>query len=151
MAELINLMTAIEARLESVQGADGEPMNRVAIVREDSADLETQITKAIDATGMIVLIGEPTVENTMQSRHTGVMKIRSLLAIGENPTLWRRQPDRAVCMDVTMRVIQLLQALPVTGFQPLRVMQAYPVADKKRQLYELQIESEFVVQKTQLA
>lgn len=122
-------------------------MNDVNILLEDAADLATQVAKAIDETGMVIIIGEPSSDNTKQSKHVGRMSIKSAIGIGETPTLWRKG-SRPTCKQVTDRVAGLLQDFGIVGFQPLQVMRQVQVPDKKRQLYEIEIESEGVIQKT---
>jgi hypothetical protein len=144
---LTEYTAGIFARLTSVQGQPGEILNDVDILLEDAADLETQIAKAIDEHGMVIIIGEPSLDNNGQSKHVANMVIKSGLGIGESPTLWRK-PGRPVCKQVTDRVASLLQDFGISGFQPLRVQRVIQVPDKKRQLYELEIESQTVLQKT---
>jgi hypothetical protein len=144
---LTEYTAGILARLTSVQGNAGEVLSGVDILLEDAADLETQIAKAIDENGMVILIGMPSGDNNGQSKHVANMVMKSTIGVGENPILWR-QPGRPVCKEVVDRVMGLLQDFTIAGFQPLRVQRFVQTPDKKRQLYDIEIESQAVLQKT---
>src|SRR5712664_1833387 len=144
-ANLKDYMDGIFGRLAAFQ-APGEILNGVAIVREGTADVGTQVDKAVDQTGMLIIIGIPRYDNTMQSQHVGNMKMATEIAIGENPTLWRNGPPnmKPPCLTVEKRVRELLQGFGIVGFQPLRVMTGVPLTGKKGQVFSIQIEAEFV-------
>lgn len=129
---------------------DGDPVAKIPVLIEDANDLETQIQKAINDTGMLVLIGMPTMDNTQQSSAVADLKITSAIAVGENPTLWRDTPlTKPVCLDVVHSIITTLQGFLVPGFaKRLNVIRVDFIPDKKRQLYEITIESRAVIDVT---
>jgi hypothetical protein len=148
MKNIVDLTAAINTRLTdgfaALTAANPETrlagMSRVAIMTEDAQDLDTKINKALNELGMVVVIGQPVLENTTPLSQRANFKVHVSLAVGENPLLWRGAL-KPVCLDVVQSVVQLLQGYPVAGFQPLRVQRADFIPDKKRQLYELPIES----------
>lgn len=141
---------AIAAQLAIAAQQQGNALAGVPVLVEDAQELETQIAKAIDEEGMLVLIGMPTMDNTAQSAAVADFKITSSIAVGENPVIWR-DPAAAgltvpVCLDVVQAVIIALQGLMIQGFaRRLNVMRVDFIPDKKRQLYEITIESRIAV------
>jgi hypothetical protein len=164
MSQFSDYTAAINARLTAIKSAnppvvDQEGFNLTAalagvtILVEDTQELETQIDKAMAEVGMLILIGMPTMENTRQAISAADMIVHSAVAVGESPTVWRdapgappSNPPKPVCLDVVQAVVKGLQGLPVTGFRRLRVLRADFVPSKTRQLYEIPIESQTVVQ-----
>jgi hypothetical protein len=148
MRNIADLTAAIETRLTTGFGSIAianpgtrlQGISHVVILVEDAHDLETQINKALNELGMALVIGQPVLENTTPLSQRANFKVNTSIAIGENPLLWRGE-HKPFCLDVVQAVVQLLQGFPVTGFQPLRVQRADFIPDKKRQLYELPIES----------
>lgn len=148
MKNLFDLTAAIEARLTTGfaaiaaanPGTRLQGMSGVKILVEDAHDLETQINKALNELGMALVIGQPVLENTTPLSERANFKVHVSIAIGENP-LMARGPHKPVCLDVVQAVVQLLQQFQIAGFQPLRVQRADFVPDKKRQLYELPVET----------
>lgn len=138
---------AIAAQLSAAAQQQGNPLADVPVLIEDAQELETQITRAIDEEGMLVLIGMPTMDNTAQSAAIADFKITSSIAVGENPVIWRDNPLTVpVCLDVVQAVVVALQGLMVQGFaRRLNVMRVDFIPDKKRQLYEITIESRIAV------
>lgn len=143
MGELSDFTAAIEARLKALPALAG-----IEVLVEDAAELESKINTALAELGMLILIGEPSLDNTTPTSRVGNMKISSSLAVGENPTIWRGV-GKPVCVDVAGIVVKGLQGLAVAGFQPLRVLRADKVPDKRRQIYEIAIESMVIVHPTQ--
>ena len=139
--------SAIAAQLAIASQQQSNALAGVPVLVEDAQELETQIAKAIDEEGMLVLIGMPTMDNTAQSVSVADFKITSSIAVGENPTIWRDDPLTVpVCLDVVQAVIVALQGLMVQGFaRRLNVMRVDYIPDKKRQLYEITIESRIAV------
>jgi hypothetical protein len=148
MRDLADLTSEINARLTAgflalANANPGTPLqgiSQVAVLTEDAQDLDTKINKALNELGLLVVIGQPVLENTTALAQRANFKISVSIAIGENPLLWRGA-NKPVCLDVVQASMQLLQQYPIAGFQPLRVLRADFVADKKRQLYELAIET----------
>jgi hypothetical protein len=138
---------AIAAQLAIAAQQQSNALADVPVLIEDAQELETQIAKAIDEEGLLVLIGMPTMDNTAQSVSVADFKITSSIAVGENPIIWRDNPLTVpVCLDVVHAVIVALQGLLVQGFaRRLNVMRVDYVPDKKRQLYEITIESRVAV------
>jgi hypothetical protein len=133
---LSDLTAAIEAKLKSIapQGSD--------VLREDAQDLESKINVALGELGMLMLISEPEIENNTPLSRQANWKITLRIAIGENPLIWRDEPlTKPVCMDVMQLVVRSLQGFSVLGFQPLRCLRGDLVPDKKRQLYEVTVET----------
>ena len=152
MATLSDLTAAIVSRLQSAQqpGGAAPQLTGAVILREDAHDLETEINKAIGQTGMLILVGQPHFTNTATLTNPAAqLKINTAIAIGELPALWRRpradgQP-RPHAVDAVQLVTQLLHHYKIDGFQPLCVLRGDFVPDKKRQLYEIPIETLLVV------
>lgn len=147
MATFKELTSAIKARLDAVQLAGS--LTGVVILVEDACELESKINNALEQQGMLILIGQPVFENNGDSNRVASMKVSSAVAVGENPLMWRDEPlTKPVCLDVVQTVMESLQGLDVAGFQSLRVLRADFVPDKTRQLYEVAIESDTVIQRT---
>jgi hypothetical protein len=149
MASLNDLTTAIVNRLTAAQQSGGSlaAAASAVILREDAHNLETEINKAIGKTGMLILVGMPRFKNSATLSNPNVqMEISAAVAIGENPAIWRK-PDssRPTAPQVTQTVCQLLHAFRIAGFQPLAASRGDYVPDKKRQLYEIPIETLLVV------
>lgn len=141
---LSDVTDAIKARLQSY--ADE---HEIELLKEDTADLETEIDKAIGEVGMLILIGQPSWSNIESARLVSNNDLRVEIAVGEMPTVWRDAAgEKPVCEDVALRVAELLQGLAVAGFAPLSVVRGDHVADKQRQIYEIEVSSKFVIQKT---
>lgn len=133
MATLSSLIKAIEARLVATAG-----LKDVAVVPEDPMELETQISKALDEVGMLILIGQPRWRNLRPESQAGEFEVTVEIAVGEAPMIWRL-PDasRPACVDVAALVTARLQAWKPDGFRYLTVQQGDPVSDKKRQIYSV--------------
>lgn len=138
---------AIAAQLAIAAQQQANALAGVPVLIEDAQDLETGISRAVDEEGMLILIGMPTMDNTAQSVNVADFKITSAIAVGENPVIWRDNPLTVpVCLDVVQGVIVALQGLQVQGFaRRLNVMRVDFIPDKKRQLYEITIESRIAV------
>ena len=143
MPYLNDLTTAVVAKLQLAQGPGGSLINDAdaVVLREDSHDLQTEINKAIGQIGMLLLVGMPHFVNrsTLQNPNLEAA-ISFAVAIGEHPILWRKAP-RDPASTVAQIVAQLLQNFQVPGFNWLRVTRVDYVPDKKRQLYEVSIET----------
>lgn len=139
--------SGIATQLTVAAQQQGNALTDVPVLIEDAQELETQIAKAIDEEGMLVLIGMPTMDNTAQSAAIADFKITSSIAVGENPVMWRDNPLTVpVCLDVVQAVVVALQGLMIQGFaRRLNVMRVDFIPDKKRQLYEITIESRIAV------
>lgn len=138
---------AIAAQLGIAAQNPNSGLAGVPVLIEDAQDLQTQINKAVDDEGMLILIGMPTMDNTAQSVSVADFKITSSIDVGENPTIWRDEPLTVpVCLDVVQGVIVALQGLSVQGFgRRLNVMRVDYVPVKDRQLYRITIESRIAV------
>src|SRR6516165_6577825 len=128
----MSLFSAYTAAIAAQQQSNA--LADVPVLIEDAQELETQIAKAIDEEGLLVLIGMPTMDNTAQSVSVADFKITSSIAVGENPTIWRDNPLTVpVCLDVVQAVIGALQGLMLQGFaRRLNVMRVDYIPDKKR-------------------
>jgi hypothetical protein len=144
MSKLSDYTAAIYQRLKATPELDG-----IDVFVEDAQDLQSKLDGSLAELGMLILIGQPVLENTSQSLTVANMDITSAVAVGENPTIWRDDPlTKLVCTDVVEIVARALQGLSVAGFAPLRVLRADFIPDKSRQLYELPIESQYVIEAT---
>lgn len=149
MSKLSDFTKAISDRLTAVAAQPGSLLAGITVLTEDAADLETKINKAIEELGLLILIGQPVLENVNGSLTVANMKISSAIAIGENPTLWRDDPlTKPVCLDIVEAVTAALQGFAEAGFEALRVIRADFIPDKKRQLYELTIETQYPIDAT---
>ena len=142
-----NLTAAIAARLQSGLTAmdnevTGPATATIAILTEDAGDLVTKINKAVDQIGMLILIGQPHYENQTPTAPQSQIKIKLAIAVGEVPDVWRDAAGlNPHCLDVVGYVQQLLAQYNIPGYLNLRVLRADYVPDKKRQLYELSLET----------
>ena len=128
--------------LANLNNPAGPVTTDISVLTEDTGDLETKIDKAIDQIGLLILIGQPHFVNQTPTAPQSGMKILFAIAIGENPEAWRDEAGlNPHCLDVVGYVTALLAQYPVAGYLPLRVMRADFFPDKKRQLYELSIET----------
>jgi hypothetical protein len=150
MSEFTDYTDAINARLAAAFAVAAGPWANIALIVEDAEDLQTEVDTAINQTGMVVLIGMPNLDNTVQSIAIADLKITSAIAVGENPVIWRDAPlTKPKCLNVVKAIIANTQGLLVPGFaQRLHVASARFVPDKKRQLYEITIESRVIVDAT---
>jgi len=147
MASLDDLMSAISARITNAQadGGSAAAMAGALVVREDAHDLATEIEKAIAKIGMCILIGQPTFDQTAtEFSPNATLEIRLAIAIGEVPIIWRTGAGRPKAQNVAVLLTQLLHNLKIPGFANLRVAHCHYVPDKKRQLFELAIETSMV-------
>ena len=146
MPRLNDLTTGVYDRLIAAQNAGGSLFNNAAavVLREDVHDLQTEINKAIGQIGMLILVGMPHFlnESKLATNHLEV-KIGFAVAIGEHPILWRKN-SRDSAGTVALIVAQLLHGLQIAGFNKLRVARTDFIPDKKRQLYEVAVETLFV-------
>lgn len=151
MSVLADYTTAIMNRLTAVAAMPENDLANVPLLVEDANDLDTQIEKSIEQTGMLVLIGMPTMDNTQQSVAIADLKITSAIAVGENPVIWRDIPlTKPICLDVVQAVVSALQGFSVPGFATrLNVTRVDFIPDKKRQLYEITVVSRAIVDATQ--
>jgi len=150
MSVLADYTTAIKNQLAAAAAIQGNKLAGISVLVEDANDLQTQIDTAIDQVGMLVLIGMPAMDNTQQSVAIADLKITSAIAVGENPTIWRDNPlTKPVCLDIVQAVIAALQGFLVQGFsRRLNVTRVDFIPDKKRQLYEITIESRAIIDVT---
>ena len=112
------------------------------VLVEDAHDLTAEIDKAIAKIGLLILIGEPVFEQTASEfSPTATLKITTAVAIGEVPVVWRTNESRPKARDVALLLTQLLHNLKIPGFANLRVTHCQFVPDKKRQLFELSLET----------
>lgn len=145
---LSDYIAGLNARLTEAQ-AGGDPLLAGAsILTEDVGELEEAVTAAIEKTGLLILIGQPSGHNTRQSQQVGRLTINSRIEVGENPTLWRDKPGKPVSQDVMFRVIALVQGLSIAGFKKVIVADFVMDLGKKGQLWTVSLESELIVQKT---
>lgn len=146
MPTLNDLTTAIYNRLTTAQGAGGSLLNDAAasVLREDAHDLQTEINKSLGQIGMLILVGMPrfTNKSVTLSNHLQAI-VQCSIAVGENPILWR-SANRDTAASVALIISQLIHNFPVAGFQNLKVLKADFIPDKKRQLYEIAVETMLV-------
>ena len=134
--------TRLTAGLAALNDVAGPLTAEIAILTEDVGDLDTKINKAINEIGMLVLIGQPHFVNESPTAPASCLKIHFAIAIGELPTTWRDDGGlKPKAPAVVQYVTQLLAQYWIEGFLPLRVLRADFVPDKKRQLYELSLET----------
>ena len=147
MPVLNDLTTAVVNRLTAAQQAGGSLVNDAAavILREDVKDLQTEINKSIGQIGMLMLVGMPHFVNkaTLQNPNLEAA-ISFAVAIGEHPILWRKD-QRDPASTLAQLVAQLLHGFKIDGFNWMRVTRVDYVPDKKRQLYEVSIETLLIV------
>ncbi len=55
-------------------------------------------------------------------------------------------PDKPIALKVATAVAEILTGFKIAGFQPLRVASGQPQPSKQRNLYEIGIESNYVLQ-----
>jgi hypothetical protein len=143
MAVLNDITTAIVNQLQQAQWAGAALANNAAavVLREDAHDLQTEINRAIGQIGMLILVGMPHFVNKATQQNPNLESvINCAVAVGEHPILWRKD-QRDPASTVAHIVAQLLHNLKVPGFNWLRVTRGDYVPDKKRQLYEVAIET----------
>lgn len=147
MSLLSAYTAAIAAQLAIAAQNPNSGLAGVPVLIEDAQDLQTQINKAVDDEGMLILIGMPSMDNTRQSAAVADFKISSIIDVGENPTIWRDEPLTVpVCLDVVQGVVAAVQGLVVQGFaRRLECTKVSPVPVKDRQLYRITIESRIIV------
>lgn len=140
---LSNLTDGIAARITNAlaTGASAASMKGATVLTEDAKDLATKVSTALDsAVGMLILIGEPTFDQTAtEFSPTATARITLAIAVGENPTLWRTVAGRPKAKDATLILTGLLHNLKLPGFTNLKVVHSRFVPDKKRQLFELTV------------
>ena len=149
MAQMEDLPAAIVARITAAQQPGGSLVNDAAasVLQEDAHDLATEIGKALDQkTGMLILVGMPRWKNSAAMQNPNVQDVIDIaVAIGENPVIWRKAgSNRDKCPTVANIVERLLHNYKIPGFQFLRVTVVHFVPDRKRQLYEVSIETQLV-------
>ena len=145
-ATLKDFTAAIRARLETLTGA-GAALEGVALLIEDAPELELKINAAIEETGALMLIGRASFSNKGDARHAAHQELRSEIAVGENPLLWRTN-GKPTCDQIADQVVGALQGFAITGFAPLEILDGHPVPDKERQLFEIIVRSSRIIQKT---
>ena len=144
MATLNDLTEGIYNRITTAQQPSGSApqLNGASVLVEDAHDLATEFDKAIAKIGLLILIGEPVFEQTASEfSPTATLKITTAVAIGEVPVVWRTNAARPKAQDVALLLTQLLHNLKIPGFANLRVTHCQFVPDKKRQLFEVTIET----------
>ena len=148
MSSMRDYLNGISNRLVPLAAGDGAPLAGVTILTEDVQDLDTEIERALAEHGMLVLVGQPTMDNTQQATRVANMRVTSEVAVGEAPTVWREPRDntKPTAMDIAGIVLQALQGISIAGFSPLFIGHARRVPDKKRQLWELAVECRTVVE-----
>jgi hypothetical protein len=146
MAEMEDLPQAIVDRITVAQAAGGSLFNDAAavVLMEDVHDLQTEINKAIGQIGMLILIGMPHWKNTATMQNPNVQDVIQIaIAIGEHPVLWR-SGERDKAPTVASIIEQLLHNYKIPGFQYLKVTRVDYIPDKKRQLYEVSVETQLI-------
>ena len=144
MATLNDSTQGIYHRITAAQQASGSApqLNGASVLVEDAHDLTAEIDQAIARIGLLILIGEPVFEQTASEfSPTATLKINTAVAIGELPVVWRTNAARPKARDVALLLTQLLHHLKIPGFANLRVTHCHFVPDKKRQLFELSLET----------
>ncbi len=144
MATLNDLTQGIYNRITTAQQPSGAApqLNGASVLVEDAHDLTAEIDKAIAKIGLLILIGEPVFEQTASEfSPTATLKITTAVAIGEVPVVWRTNDSRPKARDVALLLTQLLHNLKIPGFANLRVTHCQFVPDRKRQLFELSLET----------
>ncbi len=148
MATLNDLTQGIYNRITAAQLPSGSApqLNGASVLVEDAHDLTMEIDKAIAKIGLLILIGEPVFEQTASEfSPTATLKITTAVAIGEVPVVWRTNESRPKARDVALLLTQLLHNLKIPGLTNLRVTHCQFVPDKKRQLFEVTIETSMTV------
>lgn len=152
MATLSDLPAGIVTRLQAAQQPGGSlaAAGAAAVLREDAHDLATQIAKAANQFGLVILVGMPHAENSATPQNPNLqMKVHTAIGIREDPLIWRRQnPDgsqRPFAPAVAQIVAQLVQNLKLPAFNYLTCPRLDFVPDKKVQLYEIAVETTLVV------
>lgn len=140
MSTFSNLSTAIQNQINAKAAAAG-----AALVQEDAGDLATQLEKKLGSVGMMALIGTPQFTNNDPLSLLINAKIRVQILIMEIPSIWRKDGTRIHGPDWGQKIAAALQALRVTGFQDLRVLNGQPVDSPKEasvvNLYRIELET----------
>jgi hypothetical protein len=142
---LNDFTTALVAKIQAAQQNNGS-LTKAAdavVMREDAHDLDAEINKKIGEIGMIILVGQPYFVNSSKQTNPTVQAIvKTAIAIGEAPVVWRDEPlTKLTAADISLLLTQLLHSFQVPGFSPLIIDRANFIPDKKRQLYELPVEA----------
>ena len=99
---------------------------------------------------MLILIGQPSWRNGTEDLLVANMEVTVEIAIGENPKIWRAESGwKIVALDAAELVTERLQGLRVAGFKPLSVTNGVPVDDKKRQIFQVDAGTKWIVHPTQ--
>ena len=116
--------------------ANGRKLAGVAVVREDVADLNTEILQAMSSVGLMILLGTPPFDNS--KGNTGplvVAGVRQQILIGEVPAVWRNADDTKIhCQDAALVVAASLQGLLLPNHQRLIVTGGTPLGTFKGEM-----------------
>ena len=126
MSTFSTLTTAQVTKLNSVAS-----LAKVAVVLEDTADLQAEIATALGSVGLIVLIGIPSFKNESDFTAQITAEIDQQILVQECPSVWRNDPTNPHCQDVALKVATALQGLTVAGFQKLRIAGGMPLGNIK--------------------
>jgi hypothetical protein len=148
MAKLSDLTAGIAARLSAGFNAgtlwtpNQASLASISVLVQDANDIQNKIDEALGKVGTLCLVNMPSFRNNdpQAGQVNGIIKV--LLEVGEDPTLWRDDPLTVPTgLDLAEICSRLLQQYFIAGFQPLRVLDGDFKADKKRQVYTVQIET----------
>lgn len=150
MATLSILFQGIFDRINTFSDS---ALKDIVILKDDAPELESAINQALGEQGMLILIGQPNEENTGDVKMGKAnMKVTCEIAVGENPLLWRDETEQTLgqktCLDAAEFVISKLQGWEIAGFAKLRVSSSRHVPDKNRQLRQINIETNRIIQQT---
>jgi hypothetical protein len=145
---LDTFQSEVLARLE----ADAT-VSTASVLGEDAADFATAVNTAIAEEGMVVIIGEPSLTNaTPEVRATkqpAMMNLKLEIAVGEDPSVWRTIPDttppKPRAKAFADAIVKSLQGFVIPGLLPLVVEECKFVPDKKRQLYNITVRTQSLV------
>jgi len=121
-----------------------------SVIEEDAADFATALNTAIAEEGLVVIVGQPSLNNVdskvSPSPQPGMMNLKMEIAVGEDPVLWRSTPDTSQhAKAFADAVVNSLQGFKIAGLLPLVVEEAKFLPDKKRQLYNITIRAQALV------
>jgi hypothetical protein len=119
MTPFSTLSQGIQQALSALDVAAG-----VSLVQDDAQDLVTEVTKAYDQTGMMILLGTPEFKNEDKLADVVNAIISVEILVREVPTLWRNNgtANTIHCADLGQAIAPALQGLYIPGFEKLRVL-----------------------------
>jgi hypothetical protein len=154
MSQLLALQNAVTTRLQSCAELTTALPQPVTFLKEDKAELLTAISETLGKLGLLVLIGQPEFAQSSEvsAPEPGAVSapaaynIEMFIAIGENTIINRGAGGTGLkCVAAAELIVRRLQNFALAGFMPLRVSAAVPIPDKKRQVYQVALETSTIL------